>query len=126
MILLSSLYAFRPRPFPSAARGFYEAFVKCFGSAGERLVRSFLSEDGNSGSNQQYRRRQSDRMQDIRVSDEVDGSANNKCAAFRRPEGPQGRSKIPHTARFAPPALTQQEPASAAGEQALPGNSAPQ
>jgi hypothetical protein len=42
----------------------------------------------------------------ITVSDEVDGSENNECAAFRRP---QGRSKIPHTGRFAP-ALTQQRP----------------
>ena len=46
---------------------------------------------------------------DIRVSDEVDGSANNKCAAFRRPQrGPKAGAKS-HTARFPPP-LTQQSP----------------
>lgn len=49
--------------FPGAARGFYEAFVKRFRSAGERLVRRFLSEAGDGSSNQQYQRCQNGKVQ---------------------------------------------------------------
>jgi hypothetical protein len=56
----------------------------------------------------------------ITVSDEVDGSENNECAAFRRPqaeENPKQRVL---------PLRSHSRGACAAGEQALPGKSAPQ
>jgi hypothetical protein len=63
MILVSSLYAFGPDPFPRTARGFHEALVKRFSSAGERLVRPLLGDAGNGSSNRQHQRHQYGRMQ---------------------------------------------------------------